>query len=67
MSEANCNNRLVLLLRGKKAAEWGKYYASRPKDETPESQVEFWKEHAAYVGYLQALDDLEQNGKINHE
>ena len=61
MSETNCNLRLVRLLRGKKAAEWGKFYGARPKNETTEELAEFWKEHAKYEGYLQALDDLESN------
>ena len=57
---------MVLILRGKKAAEWGKYYASRPHEETLEGKFEFLKEHARFAGYLQALDDI-QNERDNHE
>jgi hypothetical protein len=62
-ANSHCDLRLVRLLRGKKAAEWGEFYASqpKPKDQTPDERSVFNQRVASFNGYLQALDDLEQN------
>ena len=60
-TEAVDLDRLVSRLRAKKAHKWGKVWSSRAKTETEEERAEFWKTHAEFVGYLQALDDIQAN------